>query len=236
MRMLGFWLLAGLLAALGSARAQEAGSIPTSVLSRCAGKAGTDIRKGDPAFVTVAFDGRPWLAIERTEETVGTQKIATTVSGMGWLRRKDGTSVPLRFTCMLDPEGQAVMTHLGLLLRNLGDELPPSIVIDGAASYLEKMPLPHGVELQVELLDISKSAAGEVLAEQVVRSGWQVPIPFALRLPRGMSLEGRKMVITARFVQARQPLFQLRDQRPLDTSDFHKFIVLTLDKVGEAKP
>ena len=47
-------------------------------------------------------------------------------------------------------------------------------------------------------------------AEQVVRSGWQVPIPFALRLPRGTVLEGRKMVITARFVLARQPLFTPR--------------------------
>lgn len=234
MRLLGFWLLAGLIAASGDARAQETGSTP-SVLSRCAGKVGTDIRKSDPAFVTVAFDGRPWLTIERTEETVGAQKIAATVSGTGWFRRKDGTSVPLRFTCMLDPEGQAVITHLGLLLRNLGDELPPSIVIDGAASYLEKIPLPHGVELQVQLLDMSKSAAGEVLAEQVVRSGWQVPIPFALRLPRGTVLEGRRMVITARFVLARQPLFQLREQRSLEVGDLRKFIILTLDKVGEAK-
>ena len=236
MRTLGFWLLAALMAASGSVRAQEAGSTPTSVLSRCAGKAGTDMRKGDPAFVTVAFDGRPWLTIERTEETVGSQKIAATVSGMGWLRRKDGTSVPLRFTCLLDPEGHAVMTHLGPLLRNLGDELPPSTVIDGAASYLEKMPLPRGVELQVQLLDISKSAAGEVLAEQVVRSGWQVPIPFALRLPRDTTLEGRKMVITARFVLARQPLFELRDQRSLEPGDLRKFVILTLDKIGEAKP
>ena len=236
MRMLGFWLFAGLVAASANVRAQEAGNLPMSVLSRCAGKAGTDIRNRDPAFVTVAFDGRPWLTVERTEDTIGTQKIATTVSGIGWLRRKDGTSVPLRFTCMLDAEGQAVMTHLGPLLRNLGDELPPSIVIDGAASYLEKMPLPRGVELQVQLLDIAKSAAGEVLAEQVVRSGWQVPIPFALRLPRGTVLEGRKMVITARFVLARQPLFQLRDQRPLQAGDLRKYIILTLDKVGEAKP
>src|SRR5262245_45509440 len=137
MRMLGFWLLAGLVAA-APVRAQEAGSVPTSVLSRCAGKAGTEIRKSDPASVTVAFDGRPWLTVGRTEQTIGTQKIVTTVSGTGWLRRKDGTSVPLRFTCMLDPEGQAVITHLGPLLRNLGDELPPSMIVDGAASYLEK--------------------------------------------------------------------------------------------------
>ena len=48
-----------------------------------------------------------------------------------------------------------------------------------------------------------------VLAEQVVRSGWQVPIPFSLRVPKEIPLAGRKLQITARFVNARQPLFAL---------------------------
>jgi hypothetical protein len=240
MRMLGIWLLAVLPAVSVQAQTlvQEPVSLSSAaaVLSRCAGKAGTDMRRGDPAFVTVALDGAPWLTVERTEEAVGSQKIATTLTSTGWLRRRDGTSVQLRFTCMLDDRGQAVLTHLGPLLRNLGDELPPAIIVDGAASYLEKMALPRGVELQVQLLDIAKAPPGEVLAEQVVRSGWQVPIPFALRLPRNTVLEGRKLVITARFVLARQALFQLREQRVLQAADLHKFIILTLDKVGEAKP
>jgi uncharacterized lipoprotein YbaY len=231
--MFGIWLLAGLVAA--SAQAQEASAVSSAALSRCAGKAGMDIRKGDPAFVTVAFDGAPWLAVERTEQAVASRKVAATLTGTGWLRRRDGTSVPLRFTCLLDPEGQAVVVHLRALLRNLGDELPPSIVVEGAASYLEKQPLPRGVELQVKLLDVAKSP-DEVLAEQVVRSGWQVPIPFALRLPRDTAFEGRRLTITARFVLARQPLFQLKEQRPLQLADLHKFVILTLDKVGDAKP
>jgi uncharacterized lipoprotein YbaY len=236
MRLFGIGLLAGLLAASASTFAQDAGGVSTAALSRCAGKAGTDIRKADPAFVTLALDGAPWLTVENSEETVGSQKIATTVTGTGWRRRRDGTAVPLRFTCMLDADGQAVMTHLGPLQRNFGDELPPAVTIDGAASYLERIPLPRGVELQVRLLDIAKTPAGEVLAEQVVRSGWQVPIPFALRLPRDTAFEGRKMVITARFVLARQPLFQLNEQRVLQPDDLRKFIILTLDKVGGAKP
>jgi uncharacterized lipoprotein YbaY len=235
MRPLGICLMAGLVTASASALAQDAGGV-SAVLSRCAGKAGTDIRKGDPAFVTLALDGVPWLTVESSEETIGTQKIATTVTGTGWLRRRDGTSLPLRFTCMLDSGGQAVMTHLGPLLRNLGDELPPAVTVDGAVSYLEKMPLPRGVELQVRLLDIAKSPQGEVLAEQVVRSGWQVPIPFALRLPRDTILDGRRLVITARFVLARQPLFQLKEQRVLQPADLRKFIILTLDRAGDAKP
>ena len=230
MRIFGLLVFACLVA--GPALAQEAASPSFAALSRCAGRVGSETRRADPAFVTIALDGKPWITTEEEKETVGTQQVATTITGTGWRRRRDGTSVPFRFTCMLDAQGQAVMFHVSSLLRNLGDELPPSIAIEGAASYLEKMSLPRGVELQVRLLDVSKSPA-EVLTEQVVRSGWQVPIPFTLRLPKDTVLDGRTMVITARFVLARQTLFQLQERRVLTAADLHKFIILTLDKVGE---
>ena len=236
MRLFVLSLLAGAVAALPSlpAAAQDLFE-PTAELSRCAGKAGTDLRKADPAFVTVAFDGEPWLTVERTEEKVGNTMIATTVTGIGSMRRKDGTSVPIRFTCLLDDKGQAAMVHIGPLLRTMGDTLPPATVIEGAASYLERMALPRGVELQVRLLDTARKPA-EVLAEQVVRSGWQVPIPFSLRLPKDTKLDGRRLVITARFVSARQPLFQLKEERVLPVADLHKYVILSLDRVPAAKP
>jgi uncharacterized lipoprotein YbaY len=236
MRLTVLSLLASLAtaAAPGATLAQDLAE-PTAVLSRCAGKAGSDLRRNDPAFVTVALDGEPWLTIERTEEKVGDAMIATTVTGIGSMRRKDGTSVHMRFTCLLDDKGQAAMVHLGPLLRTLGDELPPARVIEGAASYLDRMALPRGVELQVRLLDTAGKPA-EVLAEQVVRSGWQVPIPFSLRVPRDTRLEGRRLVITARFVSARQPLFQLAEERVLSPADLHRYIVLSLDRVAGAKP
>lgn len=229
-------LLAGFAAAAASvpAAAQDLAE-PTAVLSRCAGKVGSEMRRNDPAFVTVALDGEPWLTVERTEEKVGDTMIATTVTGIGSVRRKDGTSVHLRFTCLLDDKGQAVMVHLGPLLRTMGDTLPPATVIEGAASYLERMALPRGVELQVRLLDTAKKPA-EVLAEQVVRSGWQVPIPFSLRLPKETNLEGRRLVITARFVSARQAVFALKEERVLSPADLRKYVILSLDRVSAAKP
>jgi uncharacterized lipoprotein YbaY len=242
MRLFVLSLLAASAATAALAQAPEKANAPaaalaepTAVLSRCAGKAGTDLRKGDPAFVTIAFDGEPWLTVDRTEEKVGDQMIATTVTGIGSMRRKDGTSVPLRFTCLLDDKGQAVMVHVGPLLRTLGDALPPALVIEGAASYLDRMALPRGVELQVRLVDVSKQPA-EVLAEQVVRSGWQVPIPFSLRVPKETPLADRKLQITARFVSARQPLFALAEERILAPADLHKYVILTLDRMPGAKP
>ncbi|MBV8188669.1 MAG: YbaY family lipoprotein [Alphaproteobacteria bacterium] len=231
MRIVVLLLLGGVIAQ--AADAQQRVNLTTAALTRCAGKIGTDTRQADPAFATFGLDGPPWLTAEHTEDKIGSLNISTTISGTGWRRRRDGTSVPFRFVCTLDAKGQAVAFHAAPLQRHLGDQLPPAIVVEGAAAYLDKKPLPKGVELQVQLLDVSKSPKPEVLTEEVVRSGWQLPIPFALRLPKDVSLEGRKLEITARFVQARQPLFQLSESRPLAPDDLHKFIILTLDKVEQ---
>ena len=229
MHKFGIFLMACLVA--GSADAQEAGAISSPALSRCAGKVGAETRIADPAFVSLGLDGVPWVTIERLDDTVGSQAISVTVTGTGYRRKRDGTTVPFRFTCVLDFQGQALMFHASPLMRQLGDDLPPAITVEGAATYLEKMPLPRGVELQVQLLDVSKSPTGEVLAEQVVRSGWQVPIPFALRVPKETSLADRKLVVTARLVLAHQVLFQLKEPRAVNADDLHQLLALTLDKV-----
>lgn len=228
-----------LLAGVAPAFAQDVGGLSSSALSRCAGRVGLDMRQSDAAFGVIALDGMPWLTIERTEESVGTQPISTTVTGTGEYRRRNGTSVPFRFTCVLDAQGQALMFHPTALMRRLGDELPPSITVNGMATFAGKTALPRGAELRVQLLDVAKSApgteTGEILAEQVVRSGWQVPIPFALRLPKETSFEGRRLAISARVVLAHQALFELGKPLPVVGTDFLKPIELVLDKAEAPK-
>jgi uncharacterized lipoprotein YbaY len=215
--------------------AQEPGGISSSAISRCAGRVGMDTRQSDAAFGTIMLDGMPWVTIERTEEMMGAQKIATTVTGTGARRRRDGTTAPFRFTCVLDQKGQAVMFHASQLAPALGDALPPSTIIAGSATYLLRMALPKGAELRVQLLDVAKTPAGDILAEQVVRSGWQVPMPFALRLPKSTELEGRKLVLTARMVQGRQVLYRLKEPHAIGGDDFRRPIELTLEKVEAGK-
>lgn len=221
------------LALAAPALAQE--GVSSSAISRCAGKLGLDTRQQDAAFGIVTIDGMPWVTIERTEEKMGAQMIATTVTGTGARRRRDGTSVPFRFTCLLDQKGQAVMFHTSQVVANLGDALPPATTITGSATYLQRMALPPGAELRVQLLDIARDPAGTIMAEQVVRSGWQVPIPFALRLPKDTAMEGRKLVMAARLVAARQTLFQLKEPRPIGGNDFQTPIALTLEQGPSGK-
>lgn len=221
-------------AAFAPAFADDVGGVSSPVLSRCAGRAGIDTRQADAAFGVIALDGMPWLTIERTEDSVGMQPISTTVTGTGEYRRRNGTSVPFRFTCVLDAQGQALMFHASPLIRQLGDTLPPAIVVNGAVTYRERMVLPRGAELRVQILDVAKDPA-EVLAEQVVRSGWQVPMPFALRLPKETTFEGRRLALAARLVLAHQVLFELREPLPVVGTDFLKPIELVLDKAEPPK-
>jgi hypothetical protein len=227
MRRLGLIVLASL--AAHSAYAQEAEGI-SSALSRCAGKAGSETRLGDPAFVTIALDGQPWMTTEQTKEVVGTMAISTTVTGTGWSQRRDGTSVHFRFTCVLNERGQAVLFHASALLHDLGDRLPPAIVVDGSATFGEKASLPRGMELQVQLIDPLQPPGSRIVAEQVVRSGWLVPVPFTLRLPTNTVLTERRFSISARIVVAHQTLFELHEQPLLGASDLSKFLALRLTK------
>lgn len=231
MRTAALLFLAGLITC--SAQAQQGVGLATAALSRCAAKIGTETRQADPAFGTFGLDGPPWITVERTDEKIGSFHIATTIAGTGWRRRRDGTSVHFRYTCALDPKGDAVIFHATPLLRNVGDELPPATVVEGVAAFPQERPLPRGMELQIQLLDVSKSQSGQLLTEQVVRTGWQVPIPFELRLPKTLSLGNRKFEITARIVRARQPLFHLAERHLLSADDLHKSVVLTLSEVGK---
>ena len=228
-------IMALLVTALGSAAlAQQAGGISSSAISRCAGRIGIDTREADPAFSAVLLDGVPWATTERVEDHIGAQAISTVVTGTGARRRRDGTFVPFRYTCLLDEKGQAIMFHANHLAPRLGDALPPALVIDGSASYTEKGVLPKGAELRVQLLDRSKSEPGEVLAEQVVRTGRPSPIPFALRIPENLSLDGRNLAIAARVVLGRQTLFQLKDPVAVPAG-LHKSVEVSLEKFDLVK-
>ncbi len=101
------------------------------------------------------------------------------------------------------------MFHAHKLLPGVRDGLGPARLLTGSVTYAEKMTLPRGAKLRVQLRDGSGSSPDAVLAEQVVRSGWAVPIPFALRLPHDAPLQGRKLSLTASLVLDHQTLFQL---------------------------
>jgi uncharacterized lipoprotein YbaY len=101
-----------------------------------------------------------------------------------------------------------------------------------AAPINLKTPLPRGVELQVQLLDITNDAKRRILVEQVVRSGWEVPIPFELRLPVDAQLDGRDLAIDARVVLARQVIFRTEGLRTVTADQLKRPVRLELEAVS----
>jgi uncharacterized lipoprotein YbaY len=231
MRIATAFTLAFLAAA--PAAAQDSGGISSTALSRCAGKIGLETRQADAAFVGIMLNGMPWVNIERTEEKVGSQFIATTVTGTGVQRLRRGQMVAFRFICLLDDKGEAVMFHSTRMGPDSGMQPTPATLVGGTVGYREKMALPQGAELRVQLLDIAKAPQGEIVAEQVVRSGWEAPILFALRAPPDLTAEGRRLVVVARLVVGGKTLFQLKEPHAIAADGLHKPLELVMAKMSD---
>ncbi|HEX5632928.1 MAG TPA: YbaY family lipoprotein, partial [Gemmatimonadales bacterium] len=59
---------------------------------------------------------------------------------------------------------------------------PPVAVLTGSVTYRERMALPAGAVVRVELRDVSRAdASAALVASQEIRPTSQVPIPFELR-------------------------------------------------------
>lgn len=181
--------------------------------------AGIEMREADPAFGQLMLDGAPWLVAQHDDDAV-------VVNGTGTVRRRNGTTAPFRFFCVLDEAGHAKMFRI---IPAAGEGLPASRLIEGVAKPAGvKSPLARGSELRVQLFDIKNDPKGELLAEQVVRSGWEVAVPFALRVPAGAKLTDRQLVISARIVRARSTIYGMAQPRALTSGDLQRPVVLDL--------
>lgn len=207
-----------------AARSEEQNGISSPVLSRCAGKFGTELRAGDQAFPLFGLDGVPWLKVEATDQTIDGAHIAAIVTGIGVQSRRRGQVVGLRFRCLIDDKGEAVSVKWNDLLPERNEALPPALVLRGTTYYEPRIQLPAGTELRVQLFDHAVDPP-TLLTEEVVRSSWVEPIPYSLRLPPDMKLQGRKLVLDARLSEGSATLYRLKQplvlsldqlQRPID--------------------
>jgi uncharacterized lipoprotein YbaY len=227
-------ILSALLACLAvPAAAQESnqGGISTPFLSRCAGKFGSELRAGDDAFPGLTLLGVPWLTVERTDQTVDGAKVVAIVTGIGARARRRGEIVPLRFRCLIDAKGAAVSFEDTEMQPSRNEFLPSAMLMRGTAAIRPRAQLAPGSELRVQLLDQGVPGPAELLTEAVVRTSWVTPVPFGLRLPQDMKLEGRKLAIDARLAQGSATLYRLKAPQPLPLDSLQQSIDLTMDAV-----
>lgn len=198
----------------------DPGGISSTLLSRCAGIAGLELRGADAAFGELMLDGAPWSSVQQDQNGL-------VLTSTGILRRRNGTTVPFRFSCVLDDKGRASMVRIMPVGTDQTTPSPRSIKGTAAPTGL-KTALPRGAELRVQLLDMTANPAGDLLSEQVVRSGWSVPIPFALRMQPDAIPEGKKLAIRARIVLARKDIYGMASPRPLTAEELGRPLVLEL--------
>jgi hypothetical protein len=211
---------AGAASVTGHEPEADPGGISNAMLSRCAGIAGLELRSADAAFGELMLDGAPWLTAQHDDQ-------ALVVTSTGRLRRRNGTTVPFRFVCVLDDKGHGSMLRITSV--GIDGTLPPSRSIKGMAAPAGlKTSLPRGAELRVQLLDIATDPKGKVLGEQVIRSGWAVPIPFDLRVPADAIREDSKLAITARIVLARAEVYRMASPRTFTVEELRRPVTLDL--------
>jgi uncharacterized lipoprotein YbaY len=227
---------AALLTGLGlPAEAQDrpdSTGISTPLLSRCAGKFGATLREGDQAFPLMSLDGVPWMKIEHAARQVDGLQVADTVTGTGARLRRRGQVVYFRFTCLLDGKGEALSFAMVDLLPEKKEVLPPALGVRGTAFHQLRTALPRGAELRVQMLDVSRVASGEVLAEVVVRSAWLEPLPFVLRLPPETKLDNRRLLVAARLAVGSRTLLATDGGQPVTAADLQQPLRLKLDPVA----
>ena len=217
---IGLVLVGAAAASVTDSVKSDPGGISTVALSRCAGLAGIEMRQGDAAFGQIMLDGSPWLSAYHDHG-------AAVLNGTGTLRRRNGTTVPFRFFCALDDTGHASLFRV--IPDGMGETPPPSTVISGIAVPAGlKTPLARGAELRVQLLDTKSDPNGQLLAEQVVRSGWEAPIPFVLHVPADANLAGRHLLISARIVLARAVIYRTKTEHLLTQDGLQRPVVLDL--------
>jgi uncharacterized lipoprotein YbaY len=206
------------------------GGISSPLLSRCAGKFGAEIREADNAFPLLTLWGAPWMTVERTDQTIDGAHIVSIVTGIGSRNRRRGEVVTLRYRCLIDDKGVAANFTETLLQPQRGEELPPAMFIRGQANSRPKAQMAPGTELRVQLLDQATNPPA-LLTEAVVRSSWINPIPFSLRLPPDMKLEGRKLVLDARLSLGASTLYRLQKPQALNVDQLQRPIDVTMDVV-----
>jgi uncharacterized lipoprotein YbaY len=206
------------------------GGISSPLLSRCAGKFGTEIREADNAFPLLTLMGVPWMHVERTDQTVEGAHIVAIVTGIGARNRRRGEVVGLRFRCLIDDKGGAVSFTWTDLQPQRKEELPPALVLRGQAYYRPKAQLAPGAELRVQLFDQATNPPA-LLTEAVARSSWVNPIPFGLRLPPDMKLRDRKLVLDVRLSLGASTLYRLAQPLALNPDQLQRPIEVIVDAV-----
>lgn len=109
--------------------------------------------------------------------------------------------------------------------------------IEGNATYRERMALPAGAKLTVELLDVSKADAKSVLIAKTEMEGiGQVPVPFLISYDAGKIDSRMRYQVSARIDVAGRMMFRTTQAYPVLNGQPAKDLMLVMQRIGGRSP
>lgn len=119
-----------------------------------------------------------------------------------------------------------------------GEALAAPVTLRGEVVYRERMALPRGVRVEVQLVDISRAdAPASVLATARVGKFTGSPIPFTLRVDSRKLGQGRRYALQARISDNRGKLMFINDTvHSWKPGDAGPFTIQVVRAGGAGKP
>lgn len=164
--------------------------------------------------ITVSFDTERDTATMKSEE-YGTVKFNQTISASGARYEDPDTGM------ILWNKGNEITLYQGDTVLFTGSTAVESnSTVTGSVSYLERVALPAGAVVDVDLLD---SASKVVASARITTAGEQVPIPFVIEYDPNKINENERYSLSARISVGNQPWWVSTDFVPALTYGAGKF-------------
>ena len=108
------------------------------------------------------------------------------------------------------------------------------LTLEGTATYRERIAVPDGAVLEVELYDVSRQdAPAPRLASIAVKAAGAVPIDFRLLYDPAMIDERFSYAVTARLLVDGEPVFRSTSVHPVLTRGAPDRVEILMEKLGQ---
>jgi len=113
----------------------------------------------------------------------------------------------------------------------------PTASVRGEATYLERIAVPPGAQLEVRLLDVSRAdAPSETIGGVTLSSIGQPPYPFEIAYRPDQIVSSHQYVVQARLMHDGRLLFITDQAYPVITRGYPTEMQLVLKRVGAPPP
>jgi putative lipoprotein len=134
-------------------------------------------------------------------------------------------------------ETLAVACLMVMLAACQTTEAEPTATVRGEVTYRERIAVPPGAQLEVQLLDVSRAdAPSETIANVTLADIGQPPYPFEIKYRPEQIIASHTYVVGVRLTHEGRLLFITDQAYPVITRDHPSDVKIVLKRVGAPPP